>query len=311
LADDLPHVESFSDCGKWIGTLMRKPGVERERKDFADFYQRTRDDCLRAVLAGTGDRTLAEDLVAEAFARAWASWQKVGRHPAPAAWVVRTALNTRVSWWRRRRREVALDGHDRAQFAEDRPIEAIEQRGRARRRNRGLFGVVAGGGLAAVAALALAVPMVSHHSGTVPAESGPVAGASTAGDTPAAQQAAFTVATQADGSVELTLDPKKILNPDALQKALADAGIPAVVKAGVLCTPKGKELPESKEVFRVKRVTAPDGSTFYDLIITPSKMPQNSVIYFSVFAVNKVSGYAKAAWPLVSKDDPMNCRPIV
>ena len=96
---------------------MRKPGVERERNDFADFYQRTRDRCLRAVLAGTGDRAMAEDLVAEAFARAWASWPKVSRHPAPAAWVVRTALNIRVSWWRRRRREAALDGHDRAQPA--------------------------------------------------------------------------------------------------------------------------------------------------------------------------------------------------
>jgi hypothetical protein len=39
-------------------------------------------------------------------------------------------------------------------------------------------------------------------------------------------------------------------------------------------------------------------------------MPKNSVIYFSVFAVDTVNGYAKAAWPLVSKDDPMNCRPI-
>ncbi|MER7891960.1 sigma-70 family RNA polymerase sigma factor [Micromonospora sp. NPDC094482] len=98
---------------------MRKAGVEREGTDFAEFYQRSRDDCLRAVLAGTGDRALAEDLVAEAFARAWASWRKVSRHPAPAAWVVRTALNVRVSWWRRRRREVALDAHDRAQLAED------------------------------------------------------------------------------------------------------------------------------------------------------------------------------------------------
>lgn len=98
---------------------MREPGVERERKDFADFYQRSRDNCLRAVLAGTGDRALAEDLVAEAFARAWASWPKVSRHPAPAAWVVRTALNVRVSWWRRRRREVALDGHERASRTED------------------------------------------------------------------------------------------------------------------------------------------------------------------------------------------------
>jgi hypothetical protein len=51
----------------------------------------------------------------------------------------------------------------------DRPVEAIEQRGRARRRNRGVLGVVAGGGLAIVAALALAVPMASlrprHRAG--------------------------------------------------------------------------------------------------------------------------------------------------
>jgi RNA polymerase sigma-70 factor (sigma-E family) len=81
--------------------------------EFQEFYQASRDACLRAVLAGVGDRQLAEDLVAEAFTRAWVSWQKVSRHPAPSAWIVRTALNTRVSWWRRRRREVALDGdHD-------------------------------------------------------------------------------------------------------------------------------------------------------------------------------------------------------
>jgi predicted RNA polymerase sigma factor len=42
---------------------------------------------------GVGDLTLAEDLVAEAYARAWASWRKVSRHPAPPAWVVCTALN--------------------------------------------------------------------------------------------------------------------------------------------------------------------------------------------------------------------------
>jgi RNA polymerase sigma-70 factor (sigma-E family) len=82
--------------------------------DFAEFYAAYRDGCLRAVLATVGDRALAEDLVAEAFARAWASWRKVSRHPAPQAWVVRTAYNTHVSWWRRRRREVRLDGHDAA-----------------------------------------------------------------------------------------------------------------------------------------------------------------------------------------------------
>jgi RNA polymerase sigma-70 factor (sigma-E family) len=77
--------------------------------DFHEFYHANRDACLRSVLASVGDRDLAEDLVAEAFSRAWVSWRTVSRHPAPPAWVVRTALNTRISWWRRRRREVQLD----------------------------------------------------------------------------------------------------------------------------------------------------------------------------------------------------------
>ncbi|WP_369246139.1 sigma factor-like helix-turn-helix DNA-binding protein [Streptomyces sp. R41] len=80
--------------------------------EFEEFYRCGRDVCLRAVLAAVGDRQLAEDLVAEAFARAWAAWPRVRRHPAPRAWIVRTALNTRISWWRRRRYEVALGDHD-------------------------------------------------------------------------------------------------------------------------------------------------------------------------------------------------------
>jgi RNA polymerase sigma-70 factor (ECF subfamily) len=77
---------------------------------FAEFYGEARDGCLRAVYASIGDRQAAEDLVAEAFARAWARWPAVSRHPAPQAWVVRTALNARVSWWRRHRREALLPG---------------------------------------------------------------------------------------------------------------------------------------------------------------------------------------------------------
>ncbi|MFC5835107.1 sigma-70 family RNA polymerase sigma factor [Nonomuraea insulae] len=83
-----------------------------EQLEFEEFYRDSRDACLRAVLVGTGNPHLAEDLVAEAYAQAWSAWRKVRAHPAPRAWIVRTALNTRVSWWRRRRREVALAGHD-------------------------------------------------------------------------------------------------------------------------------------------------------------------------------------------------------
>ena len=83
-------------------------GVAANRPDFAEFYRRSKDECLFTVLVSVGDHDLAQDLVAEAFARAWARWRTVGRHPAPAAWVVRTALNAHVSRWRRRRREVPM-----------------------------------------------------------------------------------------------------------------------------------------------------------------------------------------------------------
>jgi RNA polymerase sigma factor (sigma-70 family) len=82
--------------------------VGTDRSDFAEFYRGAKDECLFAVLVSVGDRDTAQDLVAEAFARAWASWPAVRRHPAPAAWVVRTALNAGISRWRRRRREVPV-----------------------------------------------------------------------------------------------------------------------------------------------------------------------------------------------------------
>jgi DNA-directed RNA polymerase specialized sigma24 family protein len=86
--------------------------VSNHQAEFADFFAASWDRCLRAVVAVAGSSELAEDQVAEAFARAWTSWPKVRRHPAPRAWVVRTALNTGASWWRRRGRELPLAGHD-------------------------------------------------------------------------------------------------------------------------------------------------------------------------------------------------------
>ena len=97
---------------KGILLLKRVGGVGQEPMDFAEFYESTRDDCLRIVLLNVGDRQLADDLVAEAFTRAWMSWRRVRELDVPRAWVVRTALNAHVSWWRRHRREVALGSHD-------------------------------------------------------------------------------------------------------------------------------------------------------------------------------------------------------
>jgi len=54
--------------------------------EFAEFYESTRDDCLRIVLLHVGDRHLAHDLVAEAYTRAWMSWRKVRELEVPRAW---------------------------------------------------------------------------------------------------------------------------------------------------------------------------------------------------------------------------------
>jgi RNA polymerase sigma factor (sigma-70 family) len=86
--------------------------VSQDEAEFAGFFAASWEPCLRAVAASTGNMTLAEEQTAEAFARAWASWHKVSRHPAPRAWIVRTALNAGASWWHRRSKETALTGDD-------------------------------------------------------------------------------------------------------------------------------------------------------------------------------------------------------
>ena len=103
-----------------------------QRQDFAEFYRSFRDDCLRTVLVIVGDQDSAQELVAEAFARACASWRTVSRHPAPAAWVVRTALNLNISRRRRRRREVPVP--DPGMLA-DRPAAQLLPRTRLIRRS--------------------------------------------------------------------------------------------------------------------------------------------------------------------------------
>jgi hypothetical protein len=89
-------------------------GVGTQQPDFAEFYRSAADECLRTVMVAAGNQDTAQELVDEAFARAWASWRTVSRHPAPKAWVVRTALNLGISRWRRRRREISVPDPARA-----------------------------------------------------------------------------------------------------------------------------------------------------------------------------------------------------
>jgi RNA polymerase sigma-70 factor (ECF subfamily) len=66
---------------------------KRHDAAFETFYRATRDDVFRTILIVVGDRQLAQDAVAEAYTRALARWKTVAQHPAPSAWVAKTALN--------------------------------------------------------------------------------------------------------------------------------------------------------------------------------------------------------------------------
>lgn len=69
--------------------------------EFAEWYAAVKDDCYRAVLVSMPNADSPADLLAESFARAYASWTSVRVHPAPRAWVLRTALNLHRDSWRR------------------------------------------------------------------------------------------------------------------------------------------------------------------------------------------------------------------
>jgi RNA polymerase sigma-70 factor (ECF subfamily) len=61
--------------------------------DFEGFYRATSDDLLRALIVALRNRPLAEDSLAEAYARALSRWEEVSLHPNRPAWVMKVALN--------------------------------------------------------------------------------------------------------------------------------------------------------------------------------------------------------------------------
>ncbi len=70
--------------------------------DRSRFIEELGPPLVRALLARTGDRLLAEDLAQEALAKALVNWETVRLMEYPNAWVYRVAFNACSSHWRRR-----------------------------------------------------------------------------------------------------------------------------------------------------------------------------------------------------------------
>jgi RNA polymerase sigma-70 factor (ECF subfamily) len=73
----------------------------RDPRDFDSFYLGTAPRITSQVYAMVGNRADAEDIVQEAYARAWQHWDKVSSYTNPEAWVRTIAFRIAVSTWRK------------------------------------------------------------------------------------------------------------------------------------------------------------------------------------------------------------------
>jgi DNA-directed RNA polymerase specialized sigma24 family protein len=88
--------------------IQPRPTAPADGAPFESFYAAWKDRVLCAVLASTGDDHDAEDCTAEAFSRALECWNDVRTRAAPAAWVVRTAVNLHIDRHRHHQRTLRL-----------------------------------------------------------------------------------------------------------------------------------------------------------------------------------------------------------
>jgi hypothetical protein len=166
-------------------------------------------------------------------------------------------------------------------------VEAIMARGRARRARR--LSAAAGlsvAGAAAGTALALGLTGVlgpARTSGTI-------------------RTAAFTLASSANGTATLTINPKELLDPAALQSDLAQYGIPAKVTSGSLCTSDPAPAGFSQVVSQNWPSTVTPGSGVQPTItIDPSAMPAGTELSIGDFQLTsgEAAGEQQADFVLI------------
>jgi RNA polymerase sigma-70 factor, ECF subfamily len=78
--------------------------VLKETREFEEFYAANYGKITALVAAVLGDRTEADDVAQEAFARALARWPRVSAYELPEAWVRQVAMRLAIDSGRRFRR---------------------------------------------------------------------------------------------------------------------------------------------------------------------------------------------------------------
>ncbi len=73
----------------------------RSEAEFTSLYHARFSDLSAQLYAYVGDASEAQDIVQEAFTRAWQRWDQIGKYEDPVAWVRRVAWNLATSRHRR------------------------------------------------------------------------------------------------------------------------------------------------------------------------------------------------------------------
>jgi RNA polymerase sigma-70 factor (ECF subfamily) len=90
----------------------------RAGERFDDFYAANFNPLVAQLTAYVGDLSEAQDVVQEAFCRAWPRWEKLAGYDDPAAWVRRVAWNIATSRWRRMKTALSFSRRQRLEMVD-------------------------------------------------------------------------------------------------------------------------------------------------------------------------------------------------
>ncbi|WP_034275496.1 SigE family RNA polymerase sigma factor [Actinospica robiniae] len=91
---------------------------------FDEFYTASVRRISGYVYAMTGDAAETEDVVQEAYGRAWQHWEQVSGYANPEAWLRTVAYRIRISRWRRA--AAGFKAHRRHGAAQDLPELSVD-----------------------------------------------------------------------------------------------------------------------------------------------------------------------------------------
>jgi RNA polymerase sigma factor (sigma-70 family) len=91
------------------GAMSDGAGIERIKAEaFEPWFRREYPQVLGALILASGNRDVAEEATAEAFAKAYENWGRVGAMASPGGWIYTVALNMARRRLRRRAMERLL-----------------------------------------------------------------------------------------------------------------------------------------------------------------------------------------------------------